>query len=53
MTEEEQKKELYKFQRQVEYGDISEQLDYIYHHGIEKWKTDIIDPVKKKYPKPS
>ena len=28
------------------------QLDYIYHNGIDKWKTDIVDPVKKKYPKP-
>ena len=35
------------------YPPIGEQLDYIYHHGIEKWKTDIVDPVKAKYPKPS
>tara|TARA_R100001015_G_C4573571_1_gene131231 strand:+ start:581 stop:952 length:372 start_codon:yes stop_codon:yes gene_type:complete len=35
------------------YPSIGEQLDYIYHNGIEKWKTDIVDPVKNKYPKPS
>ena len=35
------------------YPPIGEQLDYIYHHGIDKWKTDIVDPVKVKYPKPS
>jgi len=34
------------------YPSIGEQLDYIYHNGIDKWKTDIVDPVKKKYPKP-
>ena len=31
---------------------ISDQLDYIFHHGIEKWKTDIVQPVKDKFPKP-
>ena len=36
-----------------EYPDWGTQLDYIYHNGIEKWKTDIVDPVKTKYPKPS
>ena len=34
------------------YPSIGEQLDYIYHNGIDKWKTDIVDPVKAKYPKP-
>ena len=42
----------YKDDRKVEYPDWTTQLDYIYHNGIEKWKTDIVDPVKKKYPKP-
>ena len=45
-------KEIYKNQRQEEYPDWGTQLDYIYHNGIDKWKTDIVDPVKKKYPKP-
>jgi len=45
-------KEIYKYQRQEEYPDWGIQLDYIYHNGIDKWKTDIVDPVKAKYPKP-
>ena len=44
---------LYKFQRKAEYPDWDVQLDYIYHNGIDKWKTDIVDPIKSKYPKPS
>ena len=44
---------MYDAQRKAEYPDIGTQLDYIYHNGIEKWKTDIVDPVKNKYPKPS
>ena len=43
----------YKEDRRNEYPDWGTQLDYIYHNGIEKWKTDIVDPVKAKYPKPS
>ena len=39
--------------RRTEYPDWGTQLDYIYHNGIDKWKTDIVDPVKTKYPKPS
>ena len=42
----------YKSQRRAEYPTIATQLDYIYHNGIDKWKTDIVDPVKAKYPKP-
>lgn len=42
----------YKNQRAAEYPDIGTQLDYIYHHGIDAWRTDVIDPVKAKYPKP-
>ena len=34
------------------YPSTGDQLDYIYHNGVAKWKTDIIDPVKTKYPKP-
>ena len=43
----------YKADRRQEYPDFGTQLDYIYHNGIDKWKTDIVDPVKAKYPKPS
>lgn len=42
----------YKDDRAEAYPDWGTQLDYIYHHGIDKWKTDIVDPVKAKYPKP-
>ena len=42
----------YKSKRRAEYPFVAEQLDYIYHHGIDKWKEDVIDPIKKKYPKP-
>tara|TARA_Y100000592_G_scaffold91856_1_gene152629 strand:- start:30 stop:350 length:321 start_codon:yes stop_codon:yes gene_type:complete len=43
----------YKDDRAAEYPDWQTQLDYIYHNGIDKWKSDIIDPIKTKYPKPS
>ena len=43
----------YQTEREREYPDWGVQLDYIYHNGIDKWKTDIVDPVKTKYPKPS
>ena len=42
----------YSRKRQVEYPSIADQLDYIYHNGVTKWKTDMITPVKEKYPKP-
>ena len=42
----------YQDDRKAEYPDWGTQLDYIYHNGIDKWKTDIVDPVKAKYPKP-
>ena len=43
----------YQEARSREYPSIASQLDYIYHNGIDKWKTDMVDPVKVKYPKPS
>ena len=43
--------EAYKEQRAKEYPAIADQLDYIYHNGIDAWKEDMIDPVKTKYPK--
>ena len=42
---------LYQKFRASEYPDLAEQLDYIYHNGITKWKSDMIKPVKDKYPK--
>ena len=43
--------EVYKIQRAAEYPDFGSQLDYIYHNGIDSWKTTIVDPVKAKYAK--
>jgi hypothetical protein len=43
--------EAYKDLRAKEYPAIADQLDYIYHNGIDAWKEDMIDPVKNKYPK--
>jgi predicted lipoprotein len=43
--------EAYKDLRAKEYPSIADQLDYIYHNGIDAWKTNMIDPVKNKYPK--
>jgi excinuclease UvrABC helicase subunit UvrB len=37
--------------RKKEYPSIEDQLDMIYHKGIEGWKLEI-DKVKNKYPKP-
>ena len=37
--------------RRAEYLSWEQQLDYIYHNGITKWKTDHIKPIKDKYPK--
>ena len=43
--------EAYKDLRAKEYPAIADQLDYIYHNGVDAWKEDMIDPVKNKYPK--
>ena len=37
--------------RLSEYPAIAEQLDNIYHNGIDAWKADIA-VIKTKYPKP-
>ncbi len=41
----------YKYNRQAEYPSIPDQLDDIYHNGIDAWK-ETIKAVKDKYPKP-
>ena len=38
--------------RSEAYPPIQDQLDYIYHNSITKWKSDMIKPVKDKHPKP-
>ena len=42
----------YERDRKAEYPQWSEQLDYIYHNGVEAWKNDIIKPIKDRHPKP-
>ena len=42
----------YKSQRKAEYPSIEDQLDNIYHNGIDAWKSTI-KTTKDKYPKPS
>lgn len=38
--------------RQEEYPSYGQQLDYIFHNGLEAWKTDLIQPIKDNNPKP-
>ena len=40
----------YKYQRVAEYPSIADQLDKIFHDGIDEWK-ETIQAVKDKYPK--
>jgi hypothetical protein len=49
----EKEKKQYSIDRKKEFPSFGDQLDYIFHHGLEKWKTDIVQPIKDKYPKPS
>ena len=41
----------YARKREAEYPKIGDQLDKIYHEGIDAWKADMITPIKNKYPK--
>ena len=38
--------------RKAEYPTWNEQLDKIFHDGVAKWKSEMVQPVKDKYPKP-
>ena len=42
----------YARKRQAEYPDWSVQLNKIYDDGLTKWKSEMVDPIKAKYPKP-
>ena len=37
--------------RQADYPDWGTQLNKIYDSGIDKWKSEMVDPVKAKWPK--
>tara|TARA_B100000131_G_scaffold316847_1_gene357681 strand:+ start:241 stop:429 length:189 start_codon:yes stop_codon:yes gene_type:complete len=41
----------WKLNRIMNYPSWRDQLDKIAKDGIEKWKTEMIDPIKKKFPK--
>ena len=38
--------------RQAEYPEMGVQLNKIYDDGLAKWKSEMVDPIKAKYPKP-
>ncbi len=42
----------YQYKRADEYPSVKDQLDKIYHDGVDKWKEEMIKPIKDKYPKP-
>ena len=37
--------------RQAEYPDTGAQFNKIYDDGLTKWKSEMVDPVKTKWPK--
>ena len=41
----------YQRQRASEYPSWQKQLEKIYDDGIDAWKSEMIDPIKNKYPK--
>ena len=41
----------YSRNRQAEYPDWGTQLNKIYDDGLTKWKSEMVDPVKAKWPK--
>jgi len=42
----------YQRKRASEYPSWQQQLEKIYDDGIDAWKTEMVDPIKAKYPKP-
>jgi hypothetical protein len=41
----------WKRSRQADYPDWGSQLNKIYDDGVTKWKAEMVDPVKAKWPK--
>ena len=41
----------YSRNRQAEYPDWGSQLEKIYDDGLTKWKSEMVDPIKAKWPK--
>ena len=42
----------YLHKRRLAYPSVEEQLDYVFHNGIDKWK-ERIQSIKNNYPKPT
>ena len=42
----------YQRDRAEAYPSWKDQLDKIYHDGVTKWKSEMIDPIKDAHPKP-
>jgi hypothetical protein len=42
----------YQRKRAREYPSWQKQLEKIYDDGVDAWKTEMVDPIKAKYPKP-
>ena len=42
----------YKRSRQENYPSYGDQMDYIFHNGLDAWKEDMIQPIKDEFPKP-
>ena len=42
----------YKRSRQQAYPSYGDQMDYIFHNGLDAWKDDMIQPIKDEFPKP-
>ena len=43
--------QVYARNRQADYPNWGDQLNKIYDDGITKWKSEMVDPVKAKWPK--
>ena len=41
----------YSRNRQADYPDMGTQLNKIYDDGVTKWKSEMVDPIKAKWPK--
>jgi hypothetical protein len=49
--EDEKDPKKWKENRAANYPSLQEQLEKIADDGIDKWKTEMLDPIKQKFPK--
>ena len=52
IAEEEKDPKKWKENRARNYPDYQTQLEKIADDGIDKWKSEMLDPIKTKFPKP-